>query len=93
MKRINGNDRCADACCPRHKTQALPYMQKSICSLKLSELAEQFNLPFEGDGDTLIEGVGTLSDANGTQLSFLSNPAYREQLKTTRAAAVISFRR
>ena len=64
-------------------------MQKPICSIKLSELAEQFNLQIEGDGDTLIEGVGTLSDASGTQISFLSNPAYREQLKTTQAAAVI----
>jgi len=64
-------------------------MQKPISSLRLCELAEQFDLRFEGDGDTLIEGVGTLSDATGTQISFLSNPAYREQLKTTRAAAVI----
>ena len=64
-------------------------MQKPICSIKLSELAEQFNLQIEGDGNTLIEGVGTLSDASGTQISFLSNPAYREQLKTTQAAAVI----
>ena len=64
-------------------------MQKSISSHKLSELAEQFNLRFEGDGNTLIEGVGTLSDASNTQLSFLSNPAYREQLKTTHGAVVI----
>jgi len=66
-----------------------PYMQKSTSSLKLCELAELFNLRFEGDGETLIDGVGTLSDATGTQLSFLANPAYREQLKTTRAAAVV----
>jgi len=64
-------------------------MQKSICSIRLSELAEQFKLKFNGDGDTLVEGIGTLSDASATQISFLSNPAYREQLKTTRAAAVI----
>ena len=57
--------------------------------LKLSELAEQFNLQYLGDGDTLIEGVGTLSDATGSQLSFLSNPAYRKQMATTRAAAVL----
>jgi len=57
--------------------------------LKLSELAEQFNLRYHGDGDTLIEGVGTLSEANESQLSFLSNPTYRNQLATTRAAAVL----
>jgi len=43
----------------------------------------------EGDGNTLIDGVGTLSDATGTQLSFLSNPAYRDQLDATQAGVVI----
>jgi len=64
-------------------------MQKPIRSLKLSDLAESYNLKLKGDGDTLIEGVGTLSDATATQISFLSNPAYREQLKSTGAGAVI----
>lgn len=64
-------------------------MQKPLCNIKLSELAERFNLKLEGDGDTVIDGVGTLAGATGTQISFLSNPAYREQLKTTQAAAVI----
>jgi len=64
-------------------------MQKPIRSLRLSDLAELYNLEYEGDGDTLIEAVGTLSDATATQISFLSNPAYREQLKTTGAGAVI----
>ncbi|GMR14523.1 MAG: UDP-3-O-(3-hydroxymyristoyl)glucosamine N-acyltransferase [Gammaproteobacteria bacterium] len=57
--------------------------------LKLSELAEQFNLQYHGNGETMIEGVGTLSEATGSQLSFLSNPTYRDQLATTRAAAVL----
>jgi len=64
-------------------------MQKPVCSLKLSELAEQFGLAYEGDGDTMIDGIGTLSEATTTQLSFLSNPAYRDQLKNTTAAVVI----
>ncbi len=57
--------------------------------LKLSELAEQYNLQYRGDGDTQIDGIGTLSGATGSQLTFLSNPTYREQLATTRAAAVL----
>ena len=64
-------------------------MQKSVRSLKLSELAEQFGLRLHGDGETAIDGVGTLSGASATQISFLSNPAYRDQLASTRAAAVI----
>jgi len=64
-------------------------MQNSIRSLRLRELAEQFNLKLKGAGNTLIDGIGTLTDATGTQLSFLSNPAYRDQLNTTGAGAVI----
>jgi UDP-3-O-[3-hydroxymyristoyl] glucosamine N-acyltransferase len=64
-------------------------MQKSIRSYKLSELAEQTGLRYHGDGEAPIEGVGTLSGATPVQVSFLSNPAYREQLKSTRAGAVI----
>lgn len=64
-------------------------MQKSTRSLKLSELAERFSLGLHGKGDTTIDGVGTLSGASPTQISFLSNPAYRDQLASTRAAAVI----
>jgi UDP-3-O-[3-hydroxymyristoyl] glucosamine N-acyltransferase len=64
-------------------------MQKSLPSIRLSELAEKFNLKLKGDGNAVIDGVGTLSEATATQISFLSNPAYREHLKTTTASAVI----
>ncbi|MDH4019382.1 MAG: UDP-3-O-(3-hydroxymyristoyl)glucosamine N-acyltransferase [Xanthomonadales bacterium] len=64
-------------------------MQKPISSLRLCELAELFNLRLVGNGDTLIDGVGTLSEATGSQLSFLSNPAYRDQLNSTQAGVVI----
>jgi UDP-3-O-[3-hydroxymyristoyl] glucosamine N-acyltransferase len=58
-------------------------------SHKLSDLAEELGLKFRGDGNTLIDGVGTLQNATSSQLSFLSNPAYRQQLATTSAAAVL----
>lgn len=64
-------------------------MQTFTSSYTLSELAEKHGLKYSGDGTVSIDGVGTLADAGPTQISFLSNPAYREQLKTTRAAAVI----
>lgn len=64
-------------------------MQTSIPSVTLSELAEQHKLRYTGDGKVLINGVGTLADAGPNQISFLSNPAYREQLKTTHAGVVI----
>jgi UDP-3-O-[3-hydroxymyristoyl] glucosamine N-acyltransferase len=57
--------------------------------IKLSELADQYGLRYHGDGDTVIDGVGTLSEATGSQLSFLSNPSYRPQLADTKAAVVL----
>lgn len=60
-----------------------------MASIKLSELAEELGLTYNGDGNTLIDGVGTLLDATPSQVSFLSNPAYRPQLSSTKAAAVL----
>jgi len=57
--------------------------------ITLSDLAEEFGLQYQGDGSTLIDGVGTLLDATPSQVSFLSNPAYRPQLALTKAAAVL----
>lgn len=64
-------------------------MHRPLPSVTLSELARQYDLKIEGDGTMAVDGVGTLADAGPTQISFLSNPAYRDQLATTRAAAVI----
>ncbi|MEO5811495.1 MAG: UDP-3-O-(3-hydroxymyristoyl)glucosamine N-acyltransferase [Rhodanobacter sp.] len=58
-------------------------------SYSLGELAEQFQLELHGDGQRRIDGVGTLTDANASQLAFLSNRKYMAQLATTRAAVVI----
>lgn len=54
----------------------------------LSEIADRFQLTLKGD-DAGIDGVGTLREASPTEISFLSNPAYRRDLAATRAAAVI----
>ncbi|HFC53275.1 MAG TPA: UDP-3-O-(3-hydroxymyristoyl)glucosamine N-acyltransferase [Gammaproteobacteria bacterium] len=42
-----------------------------------------------GDPALTIKGVATLSTAEGEQIGFLANPAYRKQLASTRAGAVI----
>jgi len=55
----------------------------------VSHIATQFGLELHGDGETLIEGVGTLRSATPTQVSFLANPGYRRDLPATRAGAVI----
>ncbi len=55
----------------------------------LTALAERFALQVRGDGDLVISGVGTLSNAGAQQLSFLANPQYRAQLASSHAGAVV----
>lgn len=55
----------------------------------LAEIALRFALELRGDGARVVTGVGTLAEAGPGQIGFLANPAYRAQLATTRAAAVV----
>ena len=43
----------------------------------LSDLSARFELELRGDGDCMIDGVGTLKSAGPEQITFLANPAYR----------------
>ena len=62
-------------------TQESPY--------SLSDISARFDLELRGDGDHRVGGVGTLTEAQADQLTFLANPSYRPQLPATRAGAVI----
>jgi len=64
-------------------------MQRSATQYNLSEISTRFGLELRGDGKHRVDGVGTLAAANSNQISFLSNPAYRKDLATTRAGAVV----
>jgi UDP-3-O-[3-hydroxymyristoyl] glucosamine N-acyltransferase len=44
---------------------------------------------YDGDGDLRISGLASMANAGSTQLSFLANPAYRPQLQSTGAGAMI----
>jgi UDP-3-O-[3-hydroxymyristoyl] glucosamine N-acyltransferase len=55
----------------------------------LSDLSARFGLELRGRGEHLIEGIGTLPEAESTDVTFLANPAYRKHLASTRAGAVI----
>lgn len=59
-------------------------------SFLLKTIAEALDATLiRGNGELLIEGINTLQDAGPEEVTFLANPAYRKQLETTRAAAVI----
>lgn len=58
-------------------------------SLTLEKIAEFLGAQFVGDASLEISGLATLSSAQSGQLSFLANLAYKDQLATTQASAVI----
>jgi UDP-3-O-[3-hydroxymyristoyl] glucosamine N-acyltransferase len=58
-------------------------------SFTLGELAKLLDLELVGDEQCKIYGLGTLAGASPGHLSFLSNPAYIDQLSSTSASAVI----
>jgi UDP-3-O-[3-hydroxymyristoyl] glucosamine N-acyltransferase len=55
----------------------------------LSELADHVGGEVKGDGSITLSAVGTLSQSAAHQISFLTNPKYKTQLKDTLAGAVI----
>lgn len=58
-------------------------------SVTLGELATRFGCRLIGNPDTVVARLASLQNAGPDALSFLSNPALREQLRATNAAAVI----
>lgn len=58
-----------------------------MAKLTLAFVAEQLDAQLVGDATALISAVGTLEDATGSQLSFLSNSKYRKFLQSTQAGA------
>ena len=55
----------------------------------LRELAEICGATLDGDGDRVVTGPASLSEAGPTEVSFLANPRYAQQVSDTKAAAVI----
>ncbi len=55
----------------------------------LKQLAEVTRSQIKGDKDIMLSGVASLQEASEGQISFVSNPKYKTQLKDTKASAVI----
>ncbi len=60
-----------------------------INSQTVKALAEHVGGIVEGDGDLLIRGASTLSEAGPDEISFLANPKYEKELQTTKAAVIV----
>ncbi|GAA4866603.1 UDP-3-O-(3-hydroxymyristoyl)glucosamine N-acyltransferase [Luteimonas vadosa] len=61
----------------------------SGAAITAGELSERFGLALSGDPGAVVSGVGTLAAAGEGDLSFLSNPRYRDQLRRTGAGVVV----
>jgi UDP-3-O-[3-hydroxymyristoyl] glucosamine N-acyltransferase len=57
--------------------------------ISLGELATRFGCELIGDPDIEVSDVASLPNATGSSLTFLTGGAYRAQLSSTKAAAVI----
>lgn len=55
----------------------------------LKELAASLNATYEGDGDLELNKVANLKTAAAGEISFLSDPKYKEVLSETKASCVI----
>ncbi len=56
----------------------------------LTELARIVDGEVVGDGSTVIAGIAGVTEAQQGDITFLSNPKYRQQLLNTKASAVIA---
>ncbi|MBK5915699.1 UDP-3-O-(3-hydroxymyristoyl)glucosamine N-acyltransferase [Rhodocyclus purpureus] len=57
--------------------------------MRLDALAERLGAQLAGDGSVLVHQVAALASAEPGQIAFLVGAKYRQQLRTTRATAVI----
>jgi UDP-3-O-[3-hydroxymyristoyl] glucosamine N-acyltransferase len=57
--------------------------------ISLGELAARFGCELIGDADVVIDDVAALGNAGSRSISFLSGSGFRNQLVSTKAAAVI----
>lgn len=62
---------------------------KSSQSTTLAALAQKLGVSVRGQGTVMIDGIAPLSDASYGDLSFLTNVHYQDQLRNTKASAVI----
>ncbi len=64
-------------------------MSNATICFTLADLAQRIGAELVGDPQHKISALATLQTATASDLSFIANPAYKKQLTSTRAGAVI----
>lgn len=62
-------------------------------SFRVDALAESLGGSLVGDGSVLVSGIAPLGDAGPSDLSLYADPRYGEQLKSTKAGALVTRER
>jgi UDP-3-O-[3-hydroxymyristoyl] glucosamine N-acyltransferase len=57
--------------------------------ISLGELATRFGCELIGNPDSVVSGVASLQNADSESLAFFASKAYKEELSSTKAAAVV----
>jgi len=57
--------------------------------MKLKEIAALIDGRLSGNGNIVIQGVGSLSEARKGEITFLASPRYRHEVSKTNASAII----
>jgi UDP-3-O-[3-hydroxymyristoyl] glucosamine N-acyltransferase len=60
--------------------------------MKLGEIAQKLGCKLEGDAQAEIRGVAGIESAKAGELTFVSNPRYRQAARATRASALLIAR-
>lgn len=57
-------------------------------NLSVKEIADKLGVEYKGDGQVIISSAAPIESAVAGQISFLSNPAYKKYLESTKASAL-----
>ena len=68
-------------------TERVPNLTERL--MKLGEIAARLSCEIEGDASAEIHGVAGIEHARPGELTFVSNPRYRQAIRTTAASAVL----
>lgn len=60
-----------------------------MAEFRLKQLADHIGGTLKGNADLVISSIAPLEKANATQITFISNPKFRSQLKNSQAGAII----
>ena len=58
-------------------------------SVRLAQIVQALGGQLHGDANAVIEGLAPLKTATASNISFLSNPKYEQQLNESKAGCVV----